>query len=116
MIRSFAPCLSIVLTLLVAVTAIHAGAMRGQAKAAGLIVLCTGSGPVSVAVDADGQPVGSTHVCPDCVMSVIAAADGSASLPRRIAMARRLCFGPTPMAGRSRHLARPCARGPPRLS
>ncbi len=36
----------------------------------GHIVLCTGTGPLSVLVDAKGQPTGATHICPDCAMSL----------------------------------------------
>jgi len=111
-----ASSLSFLLALVIAATAVHVGVVRGQAKAAGSIVLCTGSGPVGVAVDADGAPVGPVHVCPDCVMSVLAAPDAPAVAVRRAAMARRLSFVPGHVAGVSRAAARPRARGPPRPS
>jgi len=107
---------SVLLALLVAVTAIHVGSLRGQAKAAGSIVLCTGTGPVSIAVDADGQPVGPAHVCPDCVLSVLAAVDAPAAALHRCPTGRRLSFAAARVAGRSRAGACPRARGPPRLS
>src|SRR6056297_1935912 len=40
---------------------------------AGQMVLCTGSGPVTVLLDAEGQPTGAVHVCPDCTLSLLAA-------------------------------------------
>ncbi len=47
---------------------------RGQTQVAGTMVLCTGTGPLAVAVDADGQPTGPTHVCPDCALGLFDAA------------------------------------------
>lgn len=114
MLRRFSPFLSVLLALVIAVAAVHVGAIRGQAKAAGSIVLCTGTGPVSVAVDADGQPVGPVHVCPDCAMSLLAAADAPAVAVERVAMTRRVSFQGTHVAGASRGLVGPRARGPPR--
>lgn len=107
---------SVLLALLIAVTAIHVGAMRGQAKAAGSIVVCTGTGPVSIAVDAQGRPVGPAHVCPDCVMTLLAAVDAPAVAPHRVAPCRRISFAAPRVAVRPRARARPRARGPPRLS
>lgn len=40
---------------------------RGAAQPVGHVVLCTGTGPVTVAVDAEGQPVATPHICPDCL-------------------------------------------------
>lgn len=38
-----------------------------RAPAGGGAVLCIGGGLAQVALDADGQPVGPGHYCPDCV-------------------------------------------------
>jgi hypothetical protein len=46
---------------------------RGQTAASGSIVLCAGAGLVSVPVDADGQPTGPAHICPDCALGLFAA-------------------------------------------
>lgn len=37
---------------------------------AGAMVICTGTGPVTVLVDEDGQPTGAVHICPDCALSL----------------------------------------------
>ena len=37
------------------------------------MVICTGSGPLMVYVDADGNPVQAPHICPDCVLNLLAA-------------------------------------------
>ncbi|TDE39546.1 hypothetical protein [Antarcticimicrobium sediminis] len=52
----------------------HSMAMaRGATGPAGQIVLCTGTGPVAVYVDEDGQPIGRPHICPDCALHLLAA-------------------------------------------
>ncbi|MDX1780615.1 MAG: hypothetical protein R3256_04770 [Thalassovita sp.] len=48
---------------------------RGMPNAEGEIVLCTGTGPVSVLVDKDGAPVGPPHICPDCALTLFALHD-----------------------------------------
>ena len=44
---------------------------RGMPVAAGLMELCTGTGPVMVAVDAEGNPTGHTHICPEFSLSLL---------------------------------------------
>jgi hypothetical protein len=92
---------------LVVVLLITSGAMaaaRGQARSAsGEIVLCTGTGPVSVAVDARGKPLGKLHICPDCALGLFAV-DAPAPLVPARALKRRT---PRPTARRA------CACHPP---
>lgn len=40
---------------------------------AGSVVLCTGTGPVTVMVDESGTPMGPVHICPDCTIALFAA-------------------------------------------
>ena len=58
------------LILAVAMTAVSVGHAHGQPRAVGEIVICTGHGPVTIAVDADGQPTQANHLCPDCVVKL----------------------------------------------
>lgn len=55
---------------------VTSGAMavaRGQAyDAVGQIVLCTGHGAILVTVDAQGEPIEPPHLCPDCVLAMLA--------------------------------------------
>jgi hypothetical protein len=57
---------------------------RGQAIAlthgGSTIVICTGYGVMTVALDEHGNPVGPVHLCPDCLagMAVYVTADGQA--------------------------------------
>jgi hypothetical protein len=73
MTRRNHPLVAIALALLLVLTAQSMAVARGMPGAAGSIVLCTGSGPVTILTDADGQPVGPSHVCPDCTLSLIVA-------------------------------------------
>lgn len=43
---------------------------RGAQGPAGQVVLCTGTGPVTVLIDAEGQPTGPVHICPDCALGL----------------------------------------------
>ena len=68
------PLLAGFLALTLALTSAAMAAARGQTMAAGSVVICTGSGAVTMQVDADGQPVGPVHICPDCALSLLEAA------------------------------------------
>lgn len=72
MIR-FRPIFAILLSLVLLATGGVMAVARGQAMVAGQIVLCSGTGPVTVNVDATGEPVGPVHICPDCALSLLAA-------------------------------------------
>ncbi|WP_319825668.1 hypothetical protein [Thalassovita sp.] len=65
--------LGISLALMLALTGQSMAVARGTPSAAGQIILCTGTGPIAVLVDENGQPVGKPHICPDCALSVFAA-------------------------------------------
>lgn len=68
--------LGIALALMLASTGQSMAVARGTPSASGEIILCTGTGPISVLVDENGQPVGKPHICPDCALSVFAALGG----------------------------------------
>ncbi len=65
------PLVALCLSLMLVLTSGAMAVARGQATASGSVVLCTGSGPVAVQVDAEGQPVGPVHICPDCALSLL---------------------------------------------
>jgi hypothetical protein len=111
-LRPFIAALAILATLL---TGGAVGAARGQAMAVGEIVLCANGMAVTVPVDADGQPTGVPHWCPDCVLTLFtglpavpplpAAPGGLSAAPRAAAEAQAVHAPPAPV---------PPARGPPR--
>lgn len=78
------------LCLLLALTGQSLAVARGAAQPVGEIVLCTGTGPVSVAVDAEGQPVATPHLCPDCLPGFAAVLDAPPALDAWRAPERRL--------------------------
>ena len=66
----FTHLLAVSLALLIAVTSQHMALARGMSTdVAGQVILCTGQGVTTVAVDAQGNPVGPVHICPDCALS-----------------------------------------------
>lgn len=68
--------LAVCLALLVAVTSQQMAVARGVAyDAAGQVVLCTGTGAVTVTMGADGAPIGPVHICPDCALTAMAFVD-----------------------------------------
>ncbi|WP_068115565.1 hypothetical protein [Tropicimonas marinistellae] len=61
--------LSLLLVLSLGLSALGFGMARGQAPAAGQMVICTGHGIVTVTLDSKGNPVESVTLCPDAAMS-----------------------------------------------
>jgi len=82
------PFLALSLALIIALTSGAMAVARGQTSAAGAIVLCTGTGPLSVQVDADGQPIGPLHICPDCALGLF---DTASSTPPTLATPALTC-------------------------
>ncbi|WP_260088092.1 DUF2946 family protein [Phaeobacter inhibens] len=73
LLRSY---LALALIALMAVTGVSAQA--GMRDATGQMVICTGTGPVMVYIDSDGQPVSPPMDCPECLTFV---ADLGLALP-----------------------------------
>ncbi|WP_126979382.1 hypothetical protein [Frigidibacter oleivorans] len=69
-LRSLATTL---LILIVGVTSQSMAIARGQTRIADTVVICSGYGIVSIQVDAEGNPVGAPHICPDMALSLLAA-------------------------------------------
>jgi hypothetical protein len=46
---------------------------RGSSAATGEMVLCTGSGPVTIYTDGSGKPTAAPHICPDCLTPALSA-------------------------------------------
>lgn len=71
--RIFRTILPYILSLLLIVTAQGVAASRGMSAAVGQMVLCTGTGPVVVYMDENGQPTKPPHFCPDYAISLLGA-------------------------------------------
>ena len=51
--------------------------VRLMPTAVGQIVICTTDGAKIIGIDAQGQPTGEDHICPDCVLAFVSLeADG----------------------------------------
>lgn len=61
------------LSLLLVLTGQGVAVSRGMDAAVGQMVLCTGTGPVVVYMDADGQPTSPPHYCPDYAQTLLGA-------------------------------------------
>ena len=70
---SYKSYIALALAALLVLTSQSLALVRTTPGPAGQIVLCTGTGPVSVLVDAKGQPTGILHICPDCTLSALTA-------------------------------------------
>jgi hypothetical protein len=108
------PFVAIILALLVTLTSQQMAVARGQAAVAGEMVLCTGLGSVvTVNVDADGQPTGPAHICPDCALSLMFAVADPA-LPTTALTLRAVTYVVRENTISYLHPAvAPLARGPP---
>jgi hypothetical protein len=71
--RALRPLTALALSLMLAFTSLGLAAARGQAMAGGQVVLCSGAGPVTLTLDAQGRPAGPAHICPDMALGLIAA-------------------------------------------
>ncbi|WP_375175448.1 hypothetical protein [Pseudooceanicola sp.] len=103
-----------VLSLLIVLTGQAAAVAHAAPGPSGQVELCTGSGPVMVYVDAEGQPTGAPVYCPDFALSLILALDtpGALALPVDLAISI-LRARPISITARSLDLPGALARGPP---
>lgn len=113
MLRFFRPLQAILLALLLTATAQTMAEARSMTVAVSETILCTGTGPLMVPVDAYGNPTGPPHICPEFALALTLQAPVHAAPPlHRVwvqigpATAITPC-APTPLA----HV--PLARGPP---
>lgn len=109
------PFLSLVLVLSLIVTAQAAAVARGAPAPVGEAVICTGGGLVVIALDADGNPAGPAHVCPDATATLtVVAPDAPATAPRLAMTPLALALSPlpVPLVNQSRPGS---ARDPPHL-
>ncbi|NIZ14418.1 hypothetical protein [Phaeobacter sp. HF9A] len=112
--KPFRRYISLLLALALLATGHSAAASRFARDATGQVILCTGTGPVTVYVDAEGQPVGPPHICPDCITHLF----DLASAPPLVIPAVPVSFRQAPpLAPRAQHDSAPArtarARAPP---
>lgn len=105
--------LGLFMALAIALTAHGAAAAQGNRDASGQMVICTGTGPVVVYVDDDGQPVQPPHYCPDCVMQLLDAVSVPVTLCAPDATGVAALPVPVPALTHGRNTLRASARAPP---
>lgn len=91
--------LAILLVTVLVMTGHSMAIARGMPTASGYMELCTGTGPVMVPMDAEGNPTGPAHICPEFSLSLL---DAVAPVPalavpvesrgRRIGAAKDVIF------------------------
>lgn len=102
------------LAVTLALTSVGLAVARVQPPMTEWIEICGSAGGDTLIVDAQGRPVGPTHLCPDCIAAVAALhLPHSATMPAAPAASSQLgrpdahpqsCGAPPPV---------PSARGPP---
>ena len=107
------PYLALVLALLLGLTGLGLAVARGQPGPAGHLVICTGTGPVMIAVDKDGRPTGSAQYCPDAGQSLLQALFATVDIPSGAGQVKRLAPRPLTVHRAGLIKVAPQARGPP---
>jgi hypothetical protein len=70
MLRLSRPFQASLLCVLLVLTGQSMAVARGAMASGGQMVICSGAGPVTVHVDAQGNPTTAPRVCPDCVLTL----------------------------------------------
>lgn len=110
-LRSLLPLL---LAVTVAAMGYAAASARGQTMVGGqVVVLCSDGGLVQVTLDAEGNPTGDSHLCPDLAAALLAAhALALPEVTRPETLATRV-IAPLPRLYASLAAPHAQARGPP---
>ncbi|EDZ46884.1 conserved hypothetical protein [Rhodobacterales bacterium Y4I] len=116
MIRALRISLGLFLALTVTLTAHSAAARQGERDAAGQMVICTGTGPVTIYVDSEGQPVKPPHHCPDCVVHVLDAVTQPAGLVLPVEVCGTVTAGRQAVPASVQQILRATARAPPAIA
>ena len=104
---------ALILSAALALTAQTMAHSRGAAMAEGQMVLCTGTGAVTVYFDAEGNPTSAPHICPDCALSLFDAVSHPAEDCVPAAAVTSAWFASHALAIVPDHALAPRARGPP---
>ncbi|GGH58833.1 hypothetical protein GVY41_14280 [Frigidibacter albus] len=105
--------LMLLLALLLGLTSQSLATARGQTRAGEAVVICSGDGFVTIELDAQGNPVGPAHLCPDMVLAFFAAMDlPPVVLPQREGRTERAALPPG-QAAASQSAPAANARAPP---
>ena len=73
----------ILLALAVMAASVPMAMARHHGGAVGTVELCTGTGMITLRIDADGNPAGPEVPCPDCMPALAAGLPGHATGPEQ---------------------------------
>jgi hypothetical protein len=100
--------------VVMALTSVSLAMAHGTTRIGGqVVVLCSGDGLVQVELDADGNPVGSVHLCPDIALAVLAHVALPEVLPERPAGRTMAVVLPPRVEAPSRDAVETRVRDPP---
>ncbi|MFP7672614.1 hypothetical protein ACG74X_04560 [Marivita sp. S0852] len=102
-----------VLLLVIGFASVQLAAARGQAPAVGTMVICTGTGPIHILVDENGDPTGAVMVCPDYALAFFADITGSTPQAKRVDLLTSLWTSRTRARAAEQEAPSSHARGPP---
>lgn len=101
------------LSLTLVLTSYSVAVARGQNPDIGTgLVICTGVGMTTITVGPDGEPVATTHICPDAMSFFATSIGGQIFSAQPKAMQWRIKL-PKASAVRPAETLSPSARGPP---
>jgi hypothetical protein len=109
----FRPFLTFALVVMMLATSITMAVARGQVRVGEQIVICSGYGLATIEVDAEGNPIGPVHICPECTLHFLAFLDAVPPSVARPATAARTVAVAQVAVPLSRVPATTRARGPP---
>lgn len=107
------PLFSLMLALVLMATSVTMAVARGQAVSGTEVVICSGYGMTTIEIDAEGNPIGPVHSCPDCLAGVLATLPPDLPLIQRPAAISRALHDLRVAHLPSHDEAPPRARGPP---
>ena len=107
---------ALTLALVLTLTAQSMALARGKTMVAGEMVLCTGTGVVTVQVDAEGNPVAPSHICPDCALTLLMSLAAAPAEAQAVRAAKALVFSAVSTRVRGGTAITGKARDPPGMS
>ncbi|WP_284487772.1 hypothetical protein [Sedimentitalea xiamensis] len=108
--------LGLALVFLLALTGQGMAVARGAGGPSGTLELCTGTGPVTVYTDENGEPTGPPFICPDWALTLLAHVATPEAASGRPGGWRRMALAPDDIAVGDRFRPRRSARAPPAVA
>ena len=103
------------LALLIGFTSVQFAAARGQPPAVGTMEICTGTGPIHILVDENGEPTGGVMICPDYALAFFADVWAEGAQALWVAQWQGVSLPQTTQRRVSAEVQSAQARGPPPL-